>query len=282
MREYAKIFPQIWIGQTAKKIKKFGIESQLLSHYLISCPQSNMIGIYYLPIALISHETGISQENILKGFGNLFSVDFCTYQEDMEYVWVHNMALYQIGHQLKINDNRVKSVNKQYRLLPNLSFLQRFYEKYKNIFWLENFQEYSTQAPSKILLSQEQEQDQDHKQDDILISNQSQKIINNIFDVNDTNVKSQAIQILNFLNQKTGRAYRAVDENLKLIIARLKSGASVIDCQQVIAKKTREWNKDQKMSEFLRPATLFHSTKFEQYIGELVLPKQKGIIDESK
>ena len=86
---------------------------------------------------------------------------------------------------------------------------------------------------------------------------------------------SQAIEVLQFLNEKTGRAYRVVDSNLKLIIARLKSGATVMDCRQVIAKKNREWKGDPKMAVYLRPATLFDATKFEQYMGELVLPKEE-------
>jgi uncharacterized phage protein (TIGR02220 family) len=83
-------------------------------------------------------------------------------------------------------------------------------------------------------------------------------------------LKKQAIEILNFLNSKTGRVFRPVDTNLKLIIARLKSGATMSNCRQVIAKKTREWKDNEKMVEYLRPATLFNATKFEQYVGELV------------
>jgi uncharacterized phage protein (TIGR02220 family) len=92
----------------------------------------------------------------------------------------------------------------------------------------------------------------------------------------DSQFQSQAQEILEFLNEKTGREYRPVDTNLKLIIARLKSGATVGKCFQVIAKKTREWKNDPKMAEYLRPATLFNATKFEQYIGELVLPQENA------
>ena len=82
----------------------------------------------------------------------------------------------------------------------------------------------------------------------------------------------QATEILDFLNEKTGRAYRPVESNLKLIIARLRSGATPGQCRQVIAKKTREWKGRADMALYLRPATLFNATKFEQYVGELVLP----------
>jgi uncharacterized phage protein (TIGR02220 family) len=82
--------------------------------------------------------------------------------------------------------------------------------------------------------------------------------------------KPQAIEVLNFLNTKTGRNYQPVEANLKMIAGRLKEGASVADCRAVIAKKVREWGSDAKMSEYLRPATLFNATKFAQYRGELV------------
>ena len=87
---------------------------------------------------------------------------------------------------------------------------------------------------------------------------------------------SQATEVLNFLNQKANRNYRGQDQNgkptvnLKLIIDRLKTGATVQDCKTLIARKHRDWATDDKMRQYLRPATLFNATKFEQYLGECV------------
>ena len=86
---------------------------------------------------------------------------------------------------------------------------------------------------------------------------------------NGTHYNPQAREVLDFLNLKTNRRYQPVEANLKLIVARLKEGASVEDCRAVVAKKCREWSGDEKMDEFLRPATLFNATKFAQYRGEL-------------
>lgn len=83
-------------------------------------------------------------------------------------------------------------------------------------------------------------------------------------------LREQAKEILIFLNAKAKRDYRPVDANLYLIVDRLRSGVTVLQCQQVIVKKTREWGKDPRMSNFLRPETLFNPVKFEQYVGELV------------
>ena len=88
-------------------------------------------------------------------------------------------------------------------------------------------------------------------------------------------LKNEATEVLQFLNLKTGRAFRVNDTNLKLIVARLKSGASVQDCKTVIARKHREWGTNDKMWPYLRPATLFNATKFEQYIGECVTPDKE-------
>jgi uncharacterized phage protein (TIGR02220 family) len=77
------------------------------------------------------------------------------------------------------------------------------------------------------------------------------------------------LEVLEFLNVKTGRRYRPVKSNITMIAARLKEGATVQECRQVIAMKCREWGTDEKMATFLRPATLFNAEKFAQYQGEL-------------
>lgn len=288
MRDYAKVLPQFWIGFTGRQIKALGKEVRLLALYLLTSPHASMIGIYYLPISLITHETDIPFEAASKGLRSLSEIGFCSYDEAMEYVWIHEMANYQIGGQLKQTDNRIKSINDIYQKLPNLSFLPKFFEKYKDQYGLENAHEKGTpfEGASKPLRSQEQEQEQEQEQkrktlmsgkpdafplkDTLIFEKQ------NAENKKTTTYKTQALEILDFLNAKTGRAYRPVETNLKLIVARLKTGATVMNCRQVIVKKSREWKGDPKMNEYLRPATLFNATKFEQYVGELVVSEDEA------
>lgn len=82
-------------------------------------------------------------------------------------------------------------------------------------------------------------------------------------------LRAKASEVLEFLNIKAGRQYQPVDANLELIVARLRDGATETQLRQVVAKKCREWGSDEKMAEYLRPATLFNRTKFAQYQGEL-------------
>ena len=78
-----------------------------------------------------------------------------------------------------------------------------------------------------------------------------------------------AREILEFLNKKTGRHYRPVVSNLRMIRSRIKEGYTADELRQVVAKKCREWRNDPVMNQYLRPATLFNATKFAQYSGEL-------------
>ena len=77
------------------------------------------------------------------------------------------------------------------------------------------------------------------------------------------------IEILNHLNQVTGRNFKPVESNLKLIRARLEEESPEI-LKAVIELKTFEWLNDTKMSEYLRPETLFNATKFQGYSARAI------------
>lgn len=135
-----------------------------------------------------------------------------------------------------------------------------------------------SETVSKGFRTQKQKQKQNTEKNQSLSSKLDVTDSNNLFSIktpaklDETVLKAQAIEILDFLNQKTAKAYRPVSSNLKLIMACLRSGATTAQCRQVIAKKYRQWGDDAHMAEYLRPATLFNPVKFEQYVGELVLP----------
>lgn len=88
-------------------------------------------------------------------------------------------------------------------------------------------------------------------------------------------LKPDALQVLEFLNGKTGRQYKPRPATLEPILARLREGSTVEDLRAVVAKKCREWSGDPKMNEYLRPKTLFNRTNFANYEGELVHEPEK-------
>jgi len=79
-------------------------------------------------------------------------------------------------------------------------------------------------------------------------------------------------EIINYLNKKTGKNFKPVESNKKLIRARIKESYSEDDLFRVIDRKVLEWAGDSKMAQYLRPATLFNAEKFNQYYGELGTP----------
>lgn len=163
MRDYSKVSPQFWIGSTGKKLRSKGIEAQLVAMYLMTCTHANMIGLYYLPMIYIAHECGLTVEGASKGLNGAIEAGFCSYDTPSEVVWVHEMALYQIGEQLKDNDLRVKGVQNEYNAQPESPYLKPFYDKYKDKFLMTSCR--VIKAPSKPLASQEQEHEQEQNQE---------------------------------------------------------------------------------------------------------------------
>lgn len=167
MRDYATVAPQFWLGKTGRELRKQGAEAQVVSFYLMTSPHANMLGLYYLPILYIAHETGLGLEGASKGLKSAIEAGFCSYDEDTEMVWVHEMAAYQVGKALKPGDNRCAGVRNEYSSLPENPFLSSFYERYKTDFHLSFKREsrHISEGASKGLGSQDQEQEQEQEQD---------------------------------------------------------------------------------------------------------------------
>lgn len=58
MRNFAKVKPQFWIGETGRNIRSRGQDHITVALYLMSCPSPTMIGLYYLPVTTLALETG--------------------------------------------------------------------------------------------------------------------------------------------------------------------------------------------------------------------------------
>ena len=91
--------------------------------------------------------------------------------------------------------------------------------------------------------------------------------------VSGSQANTDAIRLIEFLNQKTGRRFRATPTTLKPILARLKE-YTFDECRGVIVRRWVVWKDDLKMREYLRPDTLFNATKFAQYVGDVPTPEE--------
>lgn len=75
-----------------------------------------------------------------------------------------------------------------------------------------------------------------------------------------------AQDVIDYLNKKTARSFRLSSKTRALISARTNEGYTKDDFTRVIDNRCEKWLSDPKMSEYLRPETLF-SNKFESYLN---------------
>ena len=81
-------------------------------------------------------------------------------------------------------------------------------------------------------------------------------------------------EIIDYLNEKTGKAYKySTETTQRHIRARIKEGFTLEDFKNVIDWKVSQWGSEEKMERYLRPQTLF-GTKFESYLNEIPKPRQ--------
>lgn len=168
MRDYAKAEPKMWHGETFKALRRRGSEGVTVALYLMTSPSSNMLGLFCQPVLYMAHETGLGIEGATKGLQDCIDCGYCAYDEASEFVWVFEMAKYQISEGLKASDLRCKGIQKDYDSLPDNPFLARFFDAYAGAFHLQKRRgtEGLTEAPCKPLRSQEQEQEQEQEKKD--------------------------------------------------------------------------------------------------------------------
>lgn len=90
-------------------------------------------------------------------------------------------------------------------------------------------------------------------------------------------------EIISYLNEKTGRSFRNVDANKKLIKARWNEGFKVEDFKTVIDNMVINWSgklfNEVPAENYLQPKTLF-SNKFDSYLNQIPVVKSKKSIPE--
>lgn len=81
--------------------------------------------------------------------------------------------------------------------------------------------------------------------------------------------------IIKYLNEKVDRSFKVTNKWKDLIKARWNEGQRYDDFIKVIDVKTSQWLQDPKMSNYLRPETLF-SNKFDSYLNEQLEPERES------
>ena len=170
MRDYAVVKPQFWTGETGRRLREAGPEALLVAMYLLTCPNSSMLGLFYLPLVVIAHETGLPLEGATKGLQRVCEAGFARYDRPSETVWIQEMATYQVAETLKPRDHRWTGVVRELATWRKSPFFADFVARYKVPYNLpDNLAAEPLarplEAPCKALRSQDQDHEQDQEQE---------------------------------------------------------------------------------------------------------------------
>ncbi|MEO6111609.1 MAG: hypothetical protein ABIQ24_07245 [Nitrospiraceae bacterium] len=137
MRSYALLLPAFWTGPTGQAITAAGKDARIVATYLLTCEHANMLGLYRLPLLYAAEETGLKRREVLAALAQLKSMEFAVYDPETEFVWVCEMARFQLGllpHEpLKEGDHRAQGSARLYKQLSSNPFLLPFYARYAQI-----------------------------------------------------------------------------------------------------------------------------------------------------
>ncbi len=137
MRDYGTVCPAFWRGQTGKEIRAMGQAAQLVSVYLITAPDSNLIGLYYLPLLLLAHETNCTVEEARQVLTALADLHWAYYDLQTETVWIRNMAFYQVTEEVKPTDKRWPAIVRELASYDKSPFFRPFLDLYGEPFHLQ-------------------------------------------------------------------------------------------------------------------------------------------------
>lgn len=163
---YRKVAPSLWTGATGRWLRRQPPAVTVVAFYLFTCPSSSQWGVYYIPIALISNDTGIDRRGIEGALKGLRAHGFCDYDDETETVWVVNMCREQVGD-LRGEDKRVKSAFEAYREVAKTVFGSLWYASYRESLQLPDGElpysavQRTIEGASKGHRSQDQDQDQE-------------------------------------------------------------------------------------------------------------------------
>ncbi|KWZ77961.1 conserved phage C-terminal domain-containing protein [Anaerococcus tetradius] len=91
---------------------------------------------------------------------------------------------------------------------------------------------------------------------------------NNIYSRAEEKSDSFISEVVDYLNKKSDKNFKSnTNKTISLINARRKEGYTLGDFKKVIDTKTKQWQNDSRMNEYLRPETLF-GNKFESYLQQ--------------
>ena len=295
---YRKIDNAFWRDD---KVKNLNVETRHLFMYLLTSPHCNMIGAYYLPLPYILADLYTNDEllgngsegyrnpfeTVSKGIDTLSQAGLITYDTVNSMVVIHNFIKYNRPD----NANVIKSAIKLFLELPQTPALYKtgyyleLYAAEKNIKFenpintpkLEPLPN-GIETVSKGYRTQEQEHNRNsstEQEQEYLYREATTVAPLHLPEIpqddppldKNTELRAKAAEVVLYLNLISKRNYDAKNKTtIAPILARLRDGATVEQCKQVIDTKSKD-PFFKKNPQHMKTKTLF-GTKFYDYLQE--------------
>ena len=254
-----------------KVIDMFSPEDKLFMLYLMTNPHTTQLGIYAINIKIMAFELGYSTDAIkvlIDRFENKYNM--IRYSEEYKEIAIKNYLKHSIikggkpVEDLLLKEiSNVKDVNSLIFVYDNLKYCETINDTVKKIL--------------EYINPNEKEND---KQNDNDNDNENEKSYPQSY--NDSchdSLSNISAEIISRLNELTGSNFKSSGKATKDLIKNLLKEYTKEDILMVVDKMCYKWGNDAKMSEYLRPSTLFRRSNFENYYGMKVQANEMTIND---
>ena len=256
---------------TDGKVDEFSPEDKYFMLYLLTNPFSTQLGIYELSIKQAAFQMGYSVEAVkvlIDRFQSKYKI--ILFSESTNEIAIKNFLRHSIiKGGAPVRDCLVKEIKK----VKNRALLASVFAHVKQYDGVND-------TVSKIIAEYEEKNGDisycNEKKNENANENENDNEVSSPVSSNDTSDdtldkekhKETIAEIIAYLNEKTGKNYRAAGENVKkLIRGRLADGYTLEDFKTVIDVKCAEWLGGD-YEKYLRPTTLFASGKFDGYLNQ--------------
>lgn len=136
------IWGEFYTGPTGCALRAAGRDVQQLALYLLTTPHRNMLGLYHLGVEDIVEHVAFPIAGVPALLQALENVEFAYYDAATAYVWVRNMARFQLnlkpGERLAHGDKRIAAANRVYAGLWSNPYLGPFFELNQKVLGLKH------------------------------------------------------------------------------------------------------------------------------------------------
>lgn len=117
MSDFGKLEARFWQRGTGKRLRG-DKAAQVLAMYIMSCESARTLGLFYLPWALVTSETGLSDAEARAALARLEAEGFAFYDGAEELAWVPGMAVRRVGETVKDSDKKRAGLVRDFLAIP--------------------------------------------------------------------------------------------------------------------------------------------------------------------